>query len=500
ISSVKKGGGKMIPGEKIFKLYDTYGFPIDFARDIAMDAGLRIDEDSFHAAMEAQRNRSKAVTMKGEAAVAIEAFGKGIIGIGKSEFVGYETLQVHTFIKGILSAETLQKGEEGDIILDKTPFYGESGGQSGDTGIIKSAGALLNVLDTKKTASDHLLHHIKFEKGTIKTGEEVACSVDEETRKSTMRNHTATHLLHKALKMVLGDHVKQSGSVVDPERLRFDFTHFTAVQPDEVRKIEDIVNEKILGDLLVRTDIMGVDEAVKTGAVALFDEKYGETVRVVSAGDFSKELCGGTHCKATGEIGPFVIVSEGSVASGIRRVEALTGKNALDYFRQKKAEIEGIKGSLKTENPSGKIEKMINEMKGMEKEIQRLKTGSAKDTISDALNEAFDLGGIKLVTLRQDGLNPNELRLLADNVRDRLGSGIIVLTSVTDGQAAIVGAVTKDLIDKYHAGDIVKNISKTAGGKGGGKPDMAQGGTRDIEKLNTALASVYDIVKNSAIS
>ena len=211
------------------------------------------------------------------------------------------------------------------------------------------------------------------------------------------------------------------------------------MQPDEVRRIEDIVNEKILDDLPVRTDIMGVDEAVKTGAVALFDEKYGETVRVVSAGDFSKELCGGTHCRATGEIGPFVIVSEGSVASGIRRVEALTGKNSLDYFRQKKAELDGIKGSLKTENPAEKIDRMINELKAMEKEIQKLKTGSAKDTISDALKEAFDLDGVKLVILRQDGLNPNELRLLADNVRDRLGSGIIVLTSVTDGQAAIVG-------------------------------------------------------------
>ena len=498
ISSVKKDGNRMIPGEEIFKLYDTYGFPIDFARDIAMDAGLSIDEESFRSAMEAQRERSKGLN------VTLPMFTfKAYAGLDdKSEFTGYETLQTHTFVKNILKegkpVESLQKGDEGEIIMDKTPFYGESGGQSGDTGIIKGPGSLIRVIDTKKPAPEVYIHRVKIEKGAITKGETVACSVDEETRKAVMRNHTATHLLHKALKMVLGDHVKQSGSVVDPERLRFDFTHFAAVQPDEVRRIEDIVNEKILDDLLVRTDIMGVDEAVKTGAVALFDEKYGETVRVVSAGDFSKELCGGTHCRATGEIGLFVIVSEGSVASGIRRVEALTGKNALDYFRQKKAELDEIKGSLKTENPAGKIEKMINEMKGMEKEIQKLKTGSAKDTISDALKEAFDLDGIKLVTLRQDGLNPNELRLLADNVRDRLGSGIIVLTSVTDGQAAIIGAVTKDLTDKYHAGDIVKNISKTAGGKGGGKPDMAQGGTKDIEKLNTALASVYDIVKNSA--
>jgi len=500
ISSVRKDGQKTIPGEEIFKLYDTFGFPIDFARDIAMDAGLSIDEESFCSAMEAQRERSKGLIIgKGKTAIEIVSQGDGVVG---TSFVGYDTLKseavVVTLRKDGKSVESLEKGEEGIIFLDKTPFYGESGGQSGDTGIIKGPGSLIRVIDTKKPAADLFLHHVKVEKGSITKGEDVACSVDEETRKATMKNHTATHLLHKALKMVLGDHVKQSGSVVDTERLRFDFTHFTAVQPDEVRTIEDIVNDKILDDLPVRTDIMGVDEAVKTGAVALFDEKYGETVRVVSAGDFSKELCGGTHCRATGEIGPFVIVSEGSVASGIRRVEALTGKNSFDYFRQKKAELDEIKGSLKTENPVEKIEKMINEIKVMEKEIQKLKTGSAKDTISDALKEAFDLDGVKLVILRQDGLNPNELRLLADNVRDRLGSGVIVLTSVTDGQAAIVGAVTKDLTDKYHAGDIVKNISKTAGGKGGGKPDMAQGGTKDIEKLNTALASVYDIVKNTA--
>jgi alanyl-tRNA synthetase len=499
ISSVKKDGNKMIPGEEIFKLYDTYGFPIDFARDIAMDAGLRIDEEVFHREMALQRERSKGIAAKLEAAVEIEVQAQGMIG---SVFVGYETLKSEAIVASLSRngkhVESLEKGEEGVIILDKTPFYGESGGQIGDTGIITSAHSLINVIYTKKPSPALTLHHVKIEKGKVAKGDVVTCIVDEATRRAVMRNHTATHLLHKALKMVLGDHVKQSGSVVDPERLRFDFTHFTAAQPDEVRRIEDIVNEKILDDLPVRTDIMGVDEAVKTGAVALFDEKYGETVRVVSAGDFSKELCGGTHCKATGEIGPFVIVSEGSVASGIRRVEALTGKSALDYFRQKKAELDEIKGSLKTENPAEKIDKMINELKGMEKEIQKLKTGSAKDTISDAIKEASDLDGVKLVILRQDGLNPNELRLLADNVRDRLGSGIIVLTSVTNSQAAIVCVVTKDLTDKYHAGDIVKNISKTAGGKGGGKPDLAQGGTKDIEKLNTSLESLYDIVKNMA--
>jgi alanyl-tRNA synthetase len=289
--------------------------------------------------------------------------------------------------------------------------------------------------------------------------------------------------------------VKQSGSVVSPERLRFDFTHFHAVQDDQIKGIEDIINEKILEDLPVRTDIMNIEEATRSGAIALFDEKYGETVRVVSVGDFSKELCGGTHCKATGEIGICMVLSEGSVASGIRRIEALTGRNALEYLRSKKQELNEIKGLLKTESPAEKIEKLIQDTKSLEKEIQKLKTGSSRDMISEALKEAHEFDGVKVVKIRQDGLNPNELRLLADNIRDRLKSGVIVVSSVIDSQAAIVCMVTKDLKDRYNAGEIVKNISTIAGGKGGGKPEMAQGGTKDIEKLDNALEALYDIIK-----
>ena len=313
-----------------------------------------------------------------------------------------------------------------------------------------------------------------------------------------MRNHTATHLLHKALRMVLGDHVKQSGSVVDPERLRFDFTHFTAMQDDEIIKVEDIINDKILEDLAVRTDIMKVDEAMKTGAMALFDEKYGETVRVVTTGDFSKELCGGTHCRSTGEIGLCVIVSEGSVASGIRRIEALTGKPAFEYFRRKKSELDEIKGVLKTEIPLEKIDKLLADVKTMEKEIRKLKTGSSKDNITDAVKNALEINGVKVVKIRQDGLSQNELRLLADNIRDRMNSGVIILYSVTEGQAAIVCVVTKDLTDRFHAGDILKNITKLAGGRGGGKPDMAQGGTKEIDKLDAVLGSLNEIIKEKA--
>ncbi len=498
ISKVKKEGIHIIPGEEVFRLYDTHGFPIDFARDIAMDAGLVIDEEGFQKEMELQREKSRGNIGSINIIMpmpTIEAYGI----VGETEFVGYDTIKTEATVKDLLKEGTpvdeLKKGEKGEVILDRTPFYGESGGQVGDTGTIESEGSYIKVIDTKKPYPHLFFHHIKIEKGKITKGDKVTCIVDGNRRKAIMRNHTATHILHKALRMVLGDHIKQSGSVVDSERLRFDFTHFTAMQNDEIKKTEELVNEKILENLSVRTDIMNVDEAVKTGAVALFDEKYGETVRVVTVGDFSKELCGGIHCKATGEIGLFVILSEGSVASGIRRIEALTGKSAFDYLKHKETELDSIKGLLKSERPLEKLEKLLNDVKSMEKEIQKLKTGSAGDTISEVLKEAYELDGIKVVKIRQDGLNPTELRLLADNIKERLKSGIIVVSSVIDSQAAIVCMVTKDLKDKYNAGEIVKSISIIAGGKGGGKSEMAQGGTKDIEKLDNALESLYDIIK-----
>jgi alanyl-tRNA synthetase len=498
ISKVSESGSNIIPGEEIFRLYDTFGFPVDFARDIAMDAGLEIDEDAFRKEMESQRERSKGNILTGSIGTT-DWKVKSYAVVGRSEFVGYDMLKADAIVRDIFQkgehGDVLAEGEEGELVLDKTPFYGESGGQVGDTGIITSGHALIRVTDTKRPAPDVYIHNVQVEKGSIKREDKVSCTVDEITRRATMRNHTATHLLHRALRIVLGDHVKQSGSVVDPERLRFDFTHFTAMQDDDIRKVEDIINEKIWEDLPVKTEIMSVDEATKSGATALFDEKYGETVRVVSAGDFTKELCGGTHCKATGEIGLCVVLSESSVASGIRRIEAVTGRAALDYLKQKKCEVEQMKSVLKTEKPVEKVEKLLDEMKSLEKEIQKLKTSSARDVISDALQDAYELGGIKVVRMRQDGLNANELRLLADNVRDRLKSGIIVVSSVTDSQAAIVCMVTKDLTDRYNAGEIIKTISKIAGGRGGGKPDMAQGGTKDIAKLDEALQSLYDIIK-----
>ncbi|NWF76660.1 MAG: alanine--tRNA ligase [Nitrospirae bacterium] len=495
VAEVKKSGLQLIPGEEVARIHYTHGLPLDFAKDIAMDAGLIIDENALHKEMELHREKSKIrLATKELPAITVDLHMID----GKTLFVGYDTLETEAIVKAILKDGTvvdeLKAGEEGNIILDITPFYGESGGQIGDKGIIETDNSMLEVLDTKKTTTDIHVHFVKVLKGKINKGNRVTCKVDEGSRKSIMRNHTATHLLHKALRIILGEHVKQSGSVVSPDRLRFDFTHFTAVHPDEIRKIEDLVNEKIIDNLPIITDIMKIDDAMKSGAVALFDEKYGETVRVVSAGDFSKELCGGTHCRATGEIGIFVIISEGSVASGIRRIEAITGKHAFEYLRQQKTTLENIKVFLKTEKPIEKIEKLLLDTKALEKEIQKLKTGSSKDIINDALKNAYDLNGVKIVKIRQDGLNHEELRLLADNVRNRLKSGIIVVLSVTDSQASIVCMVTKDLIDRYNAGDIMKRISLFTGGKGGGKSDLAQGGTKDIERLNVALENLHEII------
>ncbi len=500
IAGVKKEGAAVIPGQEVFRLYDTYGFPLDLARDIATDAGLSIDEEEFREAMERQRTRARSVRAEEDRAVP-SAYGGIIRKAGETEFVGYDTLRTDAVIKALLRegrpVDDLEEGQEGEIILDRTPFYASSGGQAGDCGTMETDGARVSVIDTKKPVQGLHVHHVRIKRGRVVRGERVRCIVDEEKRRATMRNHTATHLLHKALKTVLGEHVRQAGSLVNHERLRFDFTHFYALDREETRRVEDLVNEKILANLPVITTVMPTEEALKTGAVALFDEKYGDTVRVVSVGDFSRELCGGTHCSATGEIGLFVIVSEGSVASGVRRIEALTGKRAFEYLRQRADESERLAQLLKTDDPLEKTERLLSTVKALEKEVLRLRTGKAADTVADALKEVREVEGVKVLKARQDGLSPKELRLLADNIRDRLRSGIIIVSSATNGQAALICMVTKDLKDRYNAGEIIRKLTALAGGRGGGKADMAQGGTREVEKLDSALEKVYDIIKTA---
>ena len=500
MNAVKKAGKKSIPGKELFKLYDTYGFPLDLARDMAVDNHLFLDEESFHREMEIQRERARASWVGEEEAIA-SVYKELGSEIGKTLFMGYDTSESESTIKAIIRdgkvIKEAEPGETVELILDKTPFYGESGGQVGDAGAIYNNIAETDVTNTKKEAGLHA-HVVKVKSGRLHVWDTVKCIVDKGKRTATARNHTATHLLHTALRVVIGEHVKQAGSYVSPERLRFDFSHFYQLDRKELENVEDFVNEKIRENTTVETETKEIKDALQSGVIALFGEKYGERVRVVRVPGVSAELCGGTHCSFTGEIGLFVIVSEGSVASGIRRIEALTGESAFAYLRQKKAELDQVKGLLKTDRPLEKIEKLIGDAKLMEKEIQKLKTTSSRDAISDVLKEAFEIDGIKVVKIRQDGLSPNELRLLADNIRDRINSGIIVVSSVTDGNAAVVCMVTKDLTDRYHAGEIIKHLSRIGGGKGGGKPEMAQGGIRDLEKLDTALESLPDIIKARA--
>ncbi len=500
METLKRSGQSIIPGVDLFRLYDTFGFPLDLARDMAMDNGMTIDEDGFHREMEVQRERARASWVGGEEAVA-PIYHELEAEFGKTDFVGYDTWESDAIIKAILKDRKViteaAPGSSVEIILDRTPFYAEAGGQAGDTGRLASDRADMIVLNTKKEAGLHV-HVVEIQKGRISVWDTVHCRVDGEQRMSTARNHTATHLLHTALRAILGDHVKQAGSYVSPERMRFDFSHFHQIEKAEIAEIEDYVNQKILEDIMVETEVTDLQNAVKSGVIALFGEKYGDTVRVVRVPGVSAELCGGTHCRSTGQIGLFVILSESSIASGIRRIEALTGKGAFAYLRQKTSELDSIKQILKSDTPIERLEKLMSEAKSLEREVQKLKTSSPSDTIVQALKYAHEMNGAKVVRVRQDGLNPQELRLFADNIRDRLTSGIIVAVSLHEGNAAILCMVTRDLLHRYNAGDIVKKISSLAGGKGGGKPEMAQGGTKDIEKLTTVLESLYEIIDESA--
>ncbi len=502
-----------IPGEELFRLYDTYGFPLDLARDIAMDNHLFIDEEGFHREMEIQRQRARASWVGEDEAIAF-IYKKLRSEIGETEFIGYDTFESESAIKAILKdgkvVTEASEGDEVELFFDKTPFYGESGGQVGDVGIIckisnfipNKSGQISNceteakVINTKKEAGLHA-HVVRIKKGTLKVWDKIRCIVDKEKRLATQRNHTVTHLLHTTLKTVLGEHVKQAGSLVSPEKVRFDFTHFYPLDKNEIKNIEDIVNSKILQNIMVETEITDMQSAIKRGVIALFGEKYEDMVRVIRVSDFSAELCGGTHCRATGDIGLFAIISEGSAASGIRRIEAITGKAAFDYLRQKSSELGSIASILKTDSPYERIEKLLGDMKELDKEIAILKSKMASQGSLSLLDNVKDINGVKVLACRIDNLQQKDLRILADNIRDRLGSGIILLASAMDGQASMVAMVTKDLVKKYSAGEILKNIAALAGGSGGGKAEMAQGGTKEIEKLDNAINAVYDLVKNS---
>ncbi len=499
MDAVRKSGAGTVPGDELFRLYDTFGFPLDLARDIAMDNQLALDEAGFHREMESQRERARA-SWVGEDEEVASIYKELAAEIGETLFVGYDSLESESVIRAILRDGKVVKeaaaGEEVEIFLDKTPFYGESGGQVGDLGLMTNNGIEATVTDTKKEGGLHA-HAARVTRGTLQIWQKVQCRVDREKRLATARNHTATHLLHAALRMVLGEQVKQAGSLVDPERLRFDFSHFSSLDAAEVAMIEDRVNGKILDNSPVVTEVTGIQEALKSGVVALFGEKYGEEVRVVSVPGFSAELCGGTHCRATGDIGLFVIASEGSVASGIRRIEALTGAGAFEYLRRKSEELRTLGEMLKTDRPVERVEKLLADIRELDREREALKAKVAAQSSVSLLQGVREVKGVKVLSCRVDDLEQKDLRVLADNLRDRLVSGALVVVSVKDGQASMVAMVTRDLTTKLNAGTILKKVAELAGGRGGGKAEMAQGGVSDVtgtDRLDSALDAVYDIV------
>jgi alanyl-tRNA synthetase len=497
MSKLKKSGDKIIPGDELFKLYDTFGFPLDLSRDIAMDNHLQIDEDGFNREMRLQRERARASWVGEEEAIAT-IYKELKSEIGETVFSGYETLEADCVIRAILKdgkvVDEASQGDEVELFLDKTPFYGESGGQVGDIGTIYSSSFEATVRNTKKEAGLHA-HVVTIKTGSLKVWDKVKCEVDSEARKATARNHTATHLLHTALRSVLGEHVKQAGSFVSSERLRFDFSHFYQVERAELDALEDLVNAEIIANKPVDTEVSDIQDALKSGVIALFGEKYGDSVRVVRVPGFGAELCGGTHCGATGDIGLFTIISEGSVASGIRRIEGFTGKAAFEYLRQKRDDIKKIVDMLKADQPVERLEKVLSDMKDREKEIEALKSKLSSHSSASLLDQVREVNGVKVLSCRVDNLEQKDLRVLADNIRDRLGSGIVVVASAKDGQASIIAMVTRELTKQFSAGEILKSVAALCDGRGGGKPDMAQGGTKELDKLDAAMEAVYSIVK-----
>ncbi len=499
LADLKAKGQTQVPGALIFKLYDTYGFPVDIVQDVVRDEDLALDMDGYNQAMEEQRAKSKSVAAFTE----ISAAYKNLAAAGvMPEFVGYDTTTcdaaVLLLVQGGQEVPEAGSGQQIEVVTESTPFYGEAGGQVGDTGRIIGPDFEMLVSDTLKDPTGLIIHKGEIVSGKITKGDVVTLAVDRNQRSSTERNHTATHLLHFALRKVLGDHVKQSGSLVAPDRFRFDFTHFSQTSFEELAEIETIVNQRIRENIPVETVEMDAEEAFKTDATALFEEKYGDRVRMVSLDDFSKELCGGTHTGQTGDIGLFKIIEESSVAAGIRRIEALTGGAALAHI-QKTEKILGDTARLLKERPEAipqRVDKILFNQKALEKEVDRLKTQIASEEVDDIEADVKSMNGIKLLVKKVAVDRPAALRALADRFKDKIKSGIVVLGSVANDKALLVVVVTKDLTDRFHAGKMIKDVAAVVGGGGGGRPDMAQAGGTVPEKLDAALEKAYEVVKN----
>ncbi len=467
--------GQVLDGETVFKLYDTYGFPADLTNDVARERGFSIDEAGFEKAMEEQRQRAREAGQFGT------DYNSLIKSATNTEFCGYtasrgQSVVREMFVEGA-EVSALSAGDKAIIVLDNTPFYAESGGQCGDTGVLKTEAGIFHVEDTHKLGNA-IAHHGILAQGVLAKGDQVEAIVDEQRRAAISLNHSATHLLHAALRKVLGEHVAQKGSLVRAETLRFDFSHLEAMTAAEIKEVERLVNQEIRRNHHIETNIMNIDEAKAKGAMALFGEKYDDQVRVLSMGDFSTELCGGIHASNTGDIGLFKIISEGGIAAGIRRIEAVTGEGALDYIEAQQAQHDA------------KVVEMAAKAKLLEKEIQQLKDKLAAKESAGLINQVKQIAGVNVLVAGLNGADNKALRGMVDDLKNQLGSGIIMLGNVADGKVGLIAGVTNDLTSKVKAGELVNMVALQVGGKGGGRPDMAQAGGTDAHALPSALESV----------
>jgi alanyl-tRNA synthetase len=498
IAKARAAGGKVLTGPDVFKLYDTYGFPIDLIGEACREQGMTLDEAGFDQAIEEQRNRARK-TGGFEQETARPAVTELAGRVGATKFIGYDRLESESLVLAILKGDRLAKaateGDEVEIVLDVTPFYAEGGGQVGDRGVLIGHDGRVEIKETTRPAPSVILHKGTVSKGRIREGDQLHMTVNATTRQDAQRNHTATHLVHAALRDMLGPHVKQYGSLVGPNRLRFDFAHFRPLSSRDIDDIETTVNDEIRKNEQVRTEVMSIQDAVAKGALAFFGDKYGEQVRVVTVESFSKELCGGTHCRHTGDIGLFRIVSETGVAAGVRRIEAQTGSGAFALMKKLEADIRELSDLLKVGQSElvSKTRKVMEQLKDKERALEGLQLKMAAGSM--APSKAQTIAGVQVHVQRTDGLDVNGMRALADQLRDKLKSGVVALGAANEGKVSLLVVVTKDLIARLKAGDLIKEMAAEVGGTGGGRPEMAQAGGKDPAKLDAALEKVFGLVE-----
>ena len=499
IARMREQDESTLAGETVFKLYDTFGFPVDLTADILVGHDLNLDQAGFDTAMQIQRARARAA-WKGSGDEKIDQVYGRMARDLSTGFVGYDALDVSSAIRAILvggeSVDSASEGDDVEVVVDETSFYAESGGQVGDRGTLTTETGVVDVTDTQNPSGDLIVHRGKVMRGEIRLEQRADLSVDAEARAATVRNHSGTHLLHAALREVLGPQAMQKGSLVAPDRLRFDFTHDAPLSSDEVHRIEDLTNRWIEANAPAHTEEMAYDQAIGSGAVAIFEEKYGDPVRVVSFGEFSTELCGGIHARATGQIGLLKVVGESGIAAGVRRIEALTGLGALEYLRGQEATLEQLAVTLKSpvSDLSARVERLLDERRELERQLEAFRTEQRGAASADLTREAKDIGGVKLVMARVEGIEGKQLRSMVDDLRGKLRSGIVLLAVSKDDGVTLALGVTQDLTSRFKAGDLVREVSQIVGGKGGGRPDFAQAGGRDVSKLDEAFERLEALV------